>query len=189
MLKRTLILVILVVAGIAAEFRADAQAPPRSEVALTYDWTRSNAPPNGCGCFSLNGGSGSFAFRFSEDFSVVGAIGAGTAGNVNGSGQELTITDFLAGARFEPHPLSRVQPFGELLFGAAHASGSLSPNQLGIGSSSAFALQPGGGIDVKITRRIAVRAVDASYLLTTFPNRGNNLQNSFQVGTGIVLKF
>jgi peptidoglycan-associated lipoprotein len=35
--------------------------PPRAELALGYTYMHSNAPPCGCGCFNLNGGSATVA--------------------------------------------------------------------------------------------------------------------------------
>lgn len=44
-----------------------AQFEPKAEVALECDYVHSNAPPSGCGCFSMNGGSASAAFQLHGD--------------------------------------------------------------------------------------------------------------------------
>jgi hypothetical protein len=70
--------------------------------------------------------------------------------------------------------------------GAAHASGDLAPDQLHIGSSTAFAMAKGGGLDLNLTRHLAVRLFLADYLLTLLANRVNDHQNNFRFSTGIV---
>ena len=40
--------------------RTSAQTFARIELGANYNYARTNAPPGGCGCFSLNGGSGWF---------------------------------------------------------------------------------------------------------------------------------
>jgi peptidoglycan-associated lipoprotein len=168
---------------------AAAQTAPRAEVAVTYDWVHTNAPPADCGCFSMNGGSGSFAYRFTPSFSVVGEAGAVTNGNVNKSGLGLTLADFLGGGRYTMRNRSRLKPFGEVLVGVAHTSGSLSPDSIGVGSATAFAMETGGGVDVKLSPHFALRAVQADYLLTLFSNRINDHQNNVRLGAGVVLYF
>lgn len=184
----TSILVFLLPAG-AISVAADAQSVSKAEAALTYDWVHTNAPPSGCGCFSMNGGSGSFALRLAPSFSAVGEVGATTNGNVDSTRDGLTLIDFLGGGRYTPHFRSRLMPFGQVLAGGAHASGPLSPGQLGIGSATAFALDAGVGIDVKLSHRFAIRVFQTDYLLTLFSNKGNDRQNNFRVSGGLVIHF
>jgi outer membrane immunogenic protein len=183
------ILVLLLPVGAVTSVAAAAQGVSRAEAAFTYDWVHTNAPPSGCGCFSMNGGSGSFALRLAPSFSAVGEVGATTNGNVNSTGDGLTLIDFLGGGRYMPHFRSRLMPFGQVLVGGAHASGSLSPGQLGIGSATVFALDAGGGLDVKLSHRFAIRVFQTGYLLTMFPNKGNDRQNNLRVSGGFVIHF
>ena len=48
---------------------------PRYELGLNYNYFHANAPPGQCGCFSLNGGSGTVVItvRLSVDLPVLGA--------------------------------------------------------------------------------------------------------------------
>lgn len=46
----------------------------------------------------------------------------------------------------------------------------------------------GGGIDIRVSRLIAVRPVQAEYFLTKFFDGNNNRQNNFRFGAGIVLR-
>jgi outer membrane immunogenic protein len=187
--KLLTILALLLLAGCASEFRAYAQTAPRADIAVTYDWTHSNAPPGDCGCFSLNGGSGSFAWRISPTVHATVEIGGAANGTAGGAGYGLTLMDFLAGAQYAPRVRSRIHPFGEVLLGAAHASGGLSPETLGFGSSNAFAFKTGGGFDFRLAPGLAFRVVDADYLLTLFSNRTNDHQNNVRLSSGLVFRF
>jgi opacity protein-like surface antigen len=61
-------------------------------------------------------------------------------------------------------------------------------------SRNAFALTAGGGLDIKVNRKFAVRLFQAEYLYTRFGNdcefavcSNNNGQNSFRLKSGIVI--
>ena len=105
----------------------------------------------------MNGGSASFAFPLAHSFSLVAEAGAEANSNVTSSGLDLTFSDYLAGPRYSLRKASRITPFAQLLLGAAHTSGALSPGQYGMGSSTAFAMATGGGLDLNLTRRFAWR--------------------------------
>jgi hypothetical protein len=184
----SLLVLLLPAAVIAAQSAAPAPAP-KLEVALAYDWVHTNAPPADCGCFHLNGGSVAFAYRLTPKWAGVAEAGAVANTNVNATHHDLGLVDFLAGGRFTYANHSRFQPFGQILVGDAHAAGGLSPSQIGVGSSDAFALATGGGLDIDLTPRLAIRAAQADYYLTLLPNRTTNTQNNLRIGAGIVFRF
>jgi hypothetical protein len=102
--------------------------------------------------------------------------------------------------------LGRSAVFAHALFGAAHSSlgvgvgipiiGGVSTS---ITSANAFAMAFGGGIDIGLTRHLAIRAVQVDYLRTQFnatdalttglSSSLGNRQNSFRYSTGAVLRF
>jgi peptidoglycan-associated lipoprotein len=168
--------------------------PARAELALEYSYLRSNAPPGGCACFSLNGGSATFAWPIKPGGSIalVGDITAANAGSITSSGYDLTLSSYTAGLRYRLKlRQSAWQPFGQALAGAAHASGSLVAGQspAAANTGAVFAAQLGGGVDLRVNRRISIRLGEANYLLTTFNNAGNNRQNNLRLSSGIVLHF
>ncbi len=165
------------------------ESQPTAELALAYSYVLANAPPAGCGCFSMNGGSASLAYRLSRSVSVVGEAGAVDSGNVDATGLDLTLSSFLAGPRYSLRKSGRFTPFGQVLLGAAHASGGLAPAQINAGSSTAFAMAAGGGVDIQLNRRFALRAFQTDYLLTLLPNRVNDHQNNFRLSTGVIFQF
>jgi hypothetical protein len=74
--------------------------------------------------------------------------------------------------------------------------GGISSN---ITSANAFAMAFGGGIDIGLTRYLAIRAVQVDYLRTQFnatdafttglSSSLGNRQNSFRYSTGVVFRF
>ena len=81
-----------------------------------------------------------------------------------------------------------MKPFADLLVGAAHASGSLSPANTGYGGANAFAAQLGGGLGVHLGRRLVFVPLQAEYLLTRFANGGSNQQNQLRFSAGVLVK-
>lgn len=171
---------------------AHAQSPAaRPELALAYDYARSNAPTGSCGCFSLNGGSATFALPLHHaGLSFVADIASTHAGNVSSSGLDLTLTTYAGGARYTlPRTPLRLRPFGQVLVAVAHANGSLIHGSTISNSSAAFASLVGGGIDLHLTHRLSARLIEADYLVTTFNNGSNDHQNILRLSTGLVLHF
>jgi outer membrane immunogenic protein len=167
-----------------------AQTFERMELGANYNYVRTNAPPGGCGCFSMSGGSGWFGYNFARSLALVGEVGSQRASNIDGTAADLTLTSFLGGPRYTLHPSKRIVPFAQLLLGGAHASGALTPGTSGAaGSANSFAMTAGGGVDVKLASHIALRAFQVDYYLTRFDNRVNSEQNNFRISAGIVFRF
>lgn len=178
--------------GIAWAQSGDA-AKPRPELALGYSYVRSNAPPGGCTCFNQNGGSAEIAFPLKKpQFALAGDVTVTHAGGIASSGYGLTMSTYTAGLRYEPKIRhSAIEPFGQVLVGLGHASGTL-VNGTGaeVGNAgAAFASILGGGMDLRLKGRWSLRLVEGDYLLTTFDNGVNNHQNNLRINTGLVLRF
>jgi peptidoglycan-associated lipoprotein len=182
----------LLAAGLCSAAFADAGGPAGPELALDYTYVRPNAPPDVCGCFSMNGGSLSFAQPFSGGpwsavFDATVVHGAGiSAGNF-----DLTLSVFTLGARYRPWPQSSWSPFGQVLLGAAHASGTLVQGDTPAAQDGSlrFASTVGGGIDYRINRRWSIRVFEADYLLTTYSNRTDDRQNNLRISVGAAFHF
>ena len=178
--------------GARAQQAPAVQTEPRAELAADYSYLRSNAPPGGCGCFNLNGGSVTFAWRLKPSFALVGDFGIAHAGSITPAGYDLTLSTYTAGLRYRTRlGHSSLHAYGQVLVGVAHSSGALvdgdSPAVSNAGA--AFAAKVGGGLDLKVSRRFTLRLIEADYLATTFDNGTNNHQNNLQVSAGIVLRF
>jgi outer membrane immunogenic protein len=158
------------------------------DAAAAYHWVRSNAGPGQCGCFGLNGGGVSGSWNIRGPWSAVVDFSAEYAGSAPAAGSSLTLTSYLAGARYQiPQPwlkgAHKPQPFAQILLGAGHAGGGVA----GVGDASfGFATRIGGGIDVPLNRRFALRVIQIDYYLTTFSNATNDHQNNLLIGAGFV---
>lgn len=156
----------------------------KGDVALTYDWVHTNAQPGDCGCFGLNGGGISASAEFRPRWAVVADIAA-EAGN------SLTLSSYQAGLRYRieepwmkgPHAL---QPFAQGLLGVAHSSGEVAGAANG---DTSFAFRIGGGVDLPIHGRLAIRVIQADYFLTLAKNGVNDRQNNFLLGAGILYRW
>jgi outer membrane immunogenic protein len=184
-MRPLLLTAMLLFAGASA---AHAQGTYNGDLAATYYWVRSNAGPGDCGCFGLNGGGLSGSWNFNGPWSVVADISLEHTGSGAPVGNSLTLTSFLAGARYQVPQRwfegnHQPQPFAQILLGSTHAGGGVA----GVADGAfQFAARIGGGIDVPLNSHFAVRVVQIDYYLTTFANATNDHQNNFLVGAGIV---
>ncbi len=157
------------------------------DIGANYNYVHTNAPPGGCGCFGLNGGSAWVGVNLTHSLGVVGEVASQHGSDSSG---DLMLTSYLAGPRYTVHGFDRFKPFGQVLFGGAHASGSLAPGSANIsGSPNAFAMTAGGGLDIGLTEHVMLRAIQADYYLTHFDNGVNTRQNNFRIGVGLVIRF
>ena len=168
-----------------------AQTQPSNEIALDYTYLHTNAPPGGCGCFSMNGGSGSYAYHLGPQFAAVIEVGAVHAAKVDASGLDLTLTSYLAGPRFYyRRPMARFVPYGQVLLGAVRATGGLAPaNADGARSAAVFGSTLGGGVEFNVSRSITLRVAQIDYFVTTFENKVNNHQNNIRISAGAAYHF
>lgn len=184
-MRSILLATVLLLGGATA---AVAQESYSGDAALTYHWVRTNAAPGDCGCFGLNGGGISGSWNVRGPWSLVTEFSAEYTGSAPPVGNSLTLTSYLAGARYylpQPwlHRRHRLQPFAQVLAGAAHAGGGVA----GIGDATyGFATRMGGGIDVPVSSRFSVRIIQVDYFLTHMANASNDHQNNLLVGAGIV---
>ncbi len=195
--------------------KAFAQDYPKAEATVNYSYIRF-VPQNNdvLQSFSLNGGGGNVAlylghaFGFQADFQGYGsqtrhfALPASVcSGGCSGSIQANLFT-------YNVGPIikfrtSHFEPFVETLFGGAHsnANGSLFKACNGLGgcissgkspSNNAFDFIIGGGIDVPVTKEIAIRVAQFDYILTRFGTGftgGNNNQSNFRFNAGVNFRF
>ena len=197
---KTTLALLFFAASTQAFSAAQAQSVPYSdrqtEVAAEYSYLRSNAPPGGCGCFSLNGGSISIAqpvrsghFAFVVDATI--DHGSQIASGSTAGGYDLTLAAFTGGVRYRPKPHARWNPFAEVLVGGAHVTGSLvqGPTPAASDPALVFASNIGGGLDRRLSYHWSVRLIEADYLLTTSTNSVNDHQNNLRISVGATYRF
>ena len=194
----------MLVAQIGGARPAGSESETRATIFGGYSYLRNNSNGfsgwEGQGTFNLNrylgvtaDVSGASVTPFS--FSALG-FSAGTYQHLNNYlfGPTVTAT------------VGRSAVFAHALFGEARASlgagvgipiiGGISTD---ITSANAFAMAFGGGVDIGLTRHLAIRAVQLDYLRTQFSATDalttglssslGNRQNSFRFSSGIVFRF
>jgi peptidoglycan-associated lipoprotein len=162
---------------------------PRFELSLGYNHVSANSPPSGCKCFEMNGAYASADYYIQNWLSITAEATGAHANAISALGQNLTLTTYMAGPKVSRSG-HRLVPYGEALFGAAHGSDSYFPTATSYTTSAtSFALSVGGGLEINLSKRFAIRAIDAQYLRTEFPNGAGDKQNHLMFGAGIVVKF
>jgi len=187
---KTPIVIAVITALLAAAFPARAQdTTTRFEAYAGYDYARFNVQANVGGfppmpTFNLNGGGGQFEYNASHWLGLVGDLAGYAATNSANSGAQGEAFSYLFGPRVN-FRRGKITPFAQVLFGGILTSSGIESS----GVQNNFAMTAGGGIDIKITKLIAIRPVQAEYFLTKIPDGLNNRQNNFRFSAGIVFRF
>jgi outer membrane protein OmpA-like peptidoglycan-associated protein len=181
---------------------------PKIEWFMGYAYLRAvPSPAVGNRLMWLNGGSTSVAFNLNRYLGIVGDFGgynetrllltSGNPPSAIGSAQAVqagTVFTYLGGPRLSFRQHDRVTPFAQVLFGGIRASqealcASCVPL---LPVENAFAMTAGGGLDVRVHHRFAVRVIQAEYLMTRFENLNTGskaFQNDIRISSGIVFRF
>jgi hypothetical protein len=161
------------------------------DVAITYVAERAKIASVDCGCFWLNGGSGDFAITLFHGLGIAANLTGEHASHI-GTGIDLDKVMFAMGPRYTYSPKLRmgkgrgIAVFGEELFGGIHGFNTIFPSSTGtVGAASSFAMQFGGGLDLRFAKHIGIRAVEADYVRSTLPNNAGNAQNDLRLAGGI----
>jgi outer membrane immunogenic protein len=190
MRRSTLVLALgLLLAAIPAAAQSSSDDSSKFEVFAGYSWVHARAvTATGC-CFSMNGGSASFAYRMNNWFSVVGDFSGFTNGNVLNSGLNLTVFPYTFGPRVSLRKWKQITPYGQGLFGGGHASGTLYSTGSPTSSRNAFAMELGGGVDANVSQHFAIRVAQVDYLFTDFQDGFTNHEHNLRISTGVVFRF
>jgi len=181
---------------------------PRFELFVGYTYLRDWPPVfYGNRNYWLNGGSTSIAFNLNRYLGLVGDFGGFndtrlliTIGNPPSATGPYDAVDggsaytFLGGPRVSLRSHLRLTPFVQALFGEMHATEvSLCPTCTAIlPAQNAFALTAGGGLDIRLTHRLAIRVVQGEYFMTKFDNVATGksaTQSDVRLSTGLVIRF
>jgi hypothetical protein len=96
--------------------------------------------------------------------------------------QDIDIRSYLFGPRLSYRGDRRFTPFTHALFGEV----VLARTPVGNTSQPSFGLALGGGLDVDLVRRVAIRAIQADYVSSSLTYRG---ENNLRLSVGVVLRF
>ena len=166
---------------------------PRFEVAGIYEYINFS-PGNPFAPFNNHGAAGSFTYNTSKWVGLTGEF-AGyrfdrnlfpvSGSNAGVSGGFVT---YLFGPRLNLRKFNYFVPFAQILVGGANGGTEL----VGTTNQNAFAMAPGGGVDMVLTKNVAWRVAQFDYLMTTFTGLqvgATGRQNNFRAGTGFVFRF
>jgi hypothetical protein len=183
-----LLLGVLLLAPIRDIAQTSQQVQHPVSVAFIYQSQRSNTV--GGNTFWLQGGAGEISAELYRGFGIAMNIAGMHVNNINNSGVDQTSITMTFGPRYTWRPRSdRLSLFGQGLIGDSRGWNSVFPSTGGATSTyDASVLQVGGGIDVKLSRRIALRPLEANWLRTSYTNSTTKVQNNLRLGTGIVLR-
>jgi len=181
---------------------------PRIELFMGYSYLRAVPSPEvGNRLVWLNGGSTSVAFNLNRYLGLVGDFGGfnetrlllttGNSPTALGHYQAVddgTVFTYLFGPRLSFRNHDRITPFAQVLFGGIHASEeSLCPTcTASLPAENSFAVTAGGGLDWRLHHRLAIRIVQAEYMMTRFDNLSTGstqAQNDIRLSTGLVFRF
>jgi hypothetical protein len=182
-------------AAMASQLRAQsAKASSATEnypldVAITYSATASNA--TGGSAFWMQGGSVQLHGQVDHGIGVVAEVSGMHTGNIHSSGVGLDWVTATFGPRYTWSPAHRkTSLFGQCLVGEVNAFHSVFPSPNGaIDSTDGLALQLGGGVNLALSPRLSLRALEATWLRTQLPNGATNVQNNLQLGSGFAFHF
>jgi opacity protein-like surface antigen len=162
-MRKILMLLAVVGAVLIGGIGAAAQDGSKFEGFVGYSYVRFMPPSSsGAPSFGLNGGSGSISYNPFPILGVVADVGFYHTGSAAGVPVTLNIASYMFGPKVA-FPLGRFTPFAHALFGAVH--GAAAAPGFGSTSGNNFATTLGGGLDVKIAPHLAVRLIQADYML------------------------
>ncbi|MBV8856990.1 MAG: hypothetical protein JOZ02_08680 [Acidobacteria bacterium] len=153
------------------------EATPRAEVFGGYSY----------GGAGSHGWDGSVAFNANRWLGLVADFGGQyTSIDAPDSSERIRTHSFLFGPRFSARQNRHVTPFAHALFGAAHNDSRAHEAGLDLHfADNSFALVLGGGLDVRLSRHVAVRAFQFDYLRTGF---FGGTQHKGRIAFGLVLR-
>jgi hypothetical protein len=124
-----------------------AQDVPKAELSAGYSFFRAGFS----GGVNQQGGSVSLAGNVNRWLGIVGDFGVYHASPY---GSSLNTYTFQVGPRFSLRTHSRVTPFGQVLVGGSRLTASAGGSS---GAITPFTVSAGGGVDVGLSRRLALR--------------------------------
>jgi peptidoglycan-associated lipoprotein len=188
-------LLLVVLSLMTVGLRAQAPNSSHHEVDLAVTYTAQYSNLVSTPTFWQQGGSVELSTQTLHGFGAAANITGTATKNAADSNVGLDMVTATFGPRYtwyRPSGTSHNHSFavfGHGLIGESHGFNSYFPSANGVQTDyNSFALQVGGGMDFGLSRHLAVRAIQADWLRTQFPNSTTNVQNSLRLSAGIVLR-
>jgi opacity protein-like surface antigen len=195
-----------------------AQDGPKSDLFFGYSFLRVNSDQR-IPAFSAQGGLTNFAWNFGNHLAGEAEFAGYHNGNINNFHFDTTTYSYVFGPRLSWGRTRVVDPWVHALFGVNQTTSSIAANSLLIPtplagsivgsnlksngryeqSQANFAMAIGGGLDIKLSKRILLRPIQLDYYLTRFETKdlenlvngttSNKNQNNLRFATGVAFNF
>ena len=177
----------LLLSGIAMTAKGQLQTHHQEvDLAITYATEHSNLTSGGN--FWRQGGGAELSAEVFHGFGVAANVTGTHIKDINNSNVPLTTITATFGPRYT-WSTKKLAVFGQGLIGESRGIDGVFPSSTGALSEwNSFALQVGGGVDLRIARHFAIRPIQADWIRTQFPNGGTDVQNSLRLAAGAVLR-
>jgi len=188
----------------------------RYEFFADYSYFRFDPMLTGLQTRSLNGGGGGMQYNFNKWLGVKGDFQdyGSTSWTVTYPARKVTPIGIIPAGRYTSSnanvftwvfgpvvriPAKKVTFFGETLFGGSYTNAyaalsqdivSRGGNVQVIGTEHPFTMTVGGGIDLKVSKVVALRLGEVDYVMTRYNNplTISNNQNNFRFLAGFVIR-
>ena len=159
-----------------AAFAQEGGNTPKAEIFGGYQYTRFDGGVN------ANGWNTSLTGNLNNWFGIAADCGGAykTQNGVSFNNYTYTFGPVISYRHNETFT-----PFAHFLAGGNHASASISG--VGSGSDNGFAMMFGGGLDVKASQHLALRAVQFDWL--SLHSNGASDNNNMRISTGILFRY
>jgi opacity protein-like surface antigen len=206
--------------GLTCGLGAFAQEVPKADIFFGYSFLRVNSDGN-IPAFMANGGLFNAGFNINNHFAIEAEFGGYHNGNIHNYQFDTTSYSYLFGPRFSMGRSRRIDPYVHALFGVNRASTSISASSVIIpvhpvvppsgvtlptpvngryqASQANFGMAIGGGLDVRMTKRVTLRPIQLDYYLTRFQTKSieelinntssNKNQNNLRYAAGLMFSF
>ena len=136
--------------------------------------------------FAMNGWQASITEKATDWLGLTQEFGGsyGTR-NLRGFNNHFSTFSILSGPRFYYQGLKGVTPFVHALFGYEQTAVEIKSENLKVTGSS-YAMAFGGGLDVTVSKGLAIRLIQADFYR---PQVFGSSQNDLRVSAGIVFRF
>jgi opacity protein-like surface antigen len=194
-MRRSILTVLLLLCCASLSSAQQADEYPKNELFVGYSYQSADINsltpnPGRAGLHGIN-------FEYTRNVNSVVGVTADFSGHVRretlatGAGEfqhDSEQYNLLGGLQLKARNRSRVTPFAHALFGGGLFRGFSavllpSSNTYFFDDAKSFAMAFGGGLDVRASRRVTVRAVQADYNPTFF---GQGRQDNFRLSFGVV---
>ena len=175
-MRKLMGLALLVSLASLAAFAQEGGNTPKAEIFGGYQYTRFDGGLNANGWNTSLTGNLNNWFGIAADFS-----GAYKSQN----GVSFNNYTYTFGPVISYRHNDKFTPFAHFLAGGNRASASISG--VGSGSDNGFAMMFGGGLDVKASQHLALRAVQFDWL--SLHSNGASDNNNMRISTGILFRY